>query len=134
MATTLTDAQLGQLDAYWRAANYLSGDDDIITIKARQSAAGNLNKIADPIKAAGAMLISRTLNVIIIPVLVLIALFLVLILRGHTLKAQDAAAMGGRYAPPDKTPAPTDDKTPAPDTGAPTDTSAPADVAPSTEE
>ncbi|MDR0951855.1 MAG: phosphoketolase family protein [Oscillospiraceae bacterium] len=24
MATTLTDAQLGQLDAYWRAANYLS--------------------------------------------------------------------------------------------------------------
>ncbi|WP_043923017.1 GldG family protein [Leadbettera azotonutricia] len=59
------------------AADWLSSDDDIISIRSRQGEAGRLNKIQDAKKKAAAMNFSKGLNVFAVPLLVVtIGLFL----------------------------------------------------------
>jgi ABC-type uncharacterized transport system involved in gliding motility auxiliary subunit len=64
------------LDFLLQAADWLGNDDDIVGIRNRQSDAGRLNRIADPVKRAGAMAFSRLFNTIFIPlVIILLGIF-----------------------------------------------------------
>ncbi|MDR3167379.1 MAG: ABC transporter, partial [Treponema sp.] len=60
------------LDFLLQAADWLGNDDDIIGIRNRQSQTGRLDRILDPEKRERAMLFSRVLNVVIIPLGVVI--------------------------------------------------------------
>jgi ABC-type uncharacterized transport system involved in gliding motility auxiliary subunit len=71
-----------------QAADWLSNDDDIIAIRNRQSGVGRLNKIADPGQRAVVMLFSRTLNTILIPLLVIVALIVVTQVRRAKMKRE----------------------------------------------
>lgn len=55
------------LDFLVQAALWLCADDDIITIRSRQSTGARLDSIADPRRKARAMSWARTLNVVLIP-------------------------------------------------------------------
>jgi ABC-type uncharacterized transport system involved in gliding motility auxiliary subunit len=55
------------------AADWLSSDDDIISIRSRQGEAGRLNKIQDAKKKAAAMNFSKAVNVFAVPLLVIAA-------------------------------------------------------------
>jgi ABC-type uncharacterized transport system involved in gliding motility auxiliary subunit len=61
------------LDFLLQAADWLCNDDDIIGIRNRQPQAGRLDRIIDPEKRASAMLFSQIVNVILSPLLVIIA-------------------------------------------------------------
>jgi len=61
------------LDFLLQAADWLCNDDDIIGIRNRQPQAGRLDRIIDPEKRAQAMLFSKIVNVIIVPLFVIIA-------------------------------------------------------------
>ena len=56
-----------------RAAEWLSSDDDIITIRNRDSGAARLDRISDPEKRDAAMAFSRSVNTIVIPLAVIVA-------------------------------------------------------------
>jgi gliding-associated putative ABC transporter substrate-binding component GldG len=60
------------LDFLVQAALWLCADDDIISIRSRQSTGARLDKIANPQREAAAMGWARTLNVILIPLAVII--------------------------------------------------------------
>jgi ABC-type uncharacterized transport system involved in gliding motility auxiliary subunit len=75
-ASSLMQATRGEgrnLDFLLKAADWLGSDDDIIRIRNRQAASGRLDRIRDQEKRAGAMKFSRTVNVILIPLGVIIA-------------------------------------------------------------
>jgi len=60
------------LDFLLRVADWLTSDDDIISIRNRQPQTGRLDKITDISKRASAMRFSQILNVGLIPVLVIL--------------------------------------------------------------
>jgi ABC-type uncharacterized transport system involved in gliding motility auxiliary subunit len=61
------------LDFLLQAADWLGNDDDIIGIRSRQSQAGRLDRIIDPEKRSAAMRFVRIINVVLIPLLVIVA-------------------------------------------------------------
>ncbi|MCL2276704.1 MAG: GldG family protein [Treponema sp.] len=61
------------LDFILRAADWLVNDDDIVGIRNRQPRIGRFDKIADETRRTAAMRFSQALNVVIIPLLVIIA-------------------------------------------------------------
>ena len=61
------------LDFLLRAAEWLSSDDDIISIRNRESDSGRLDRIYDREKRDAAMTFSRILNTIVIPLTLIIA-------------------------------------------------------------
>jgi ABC-type uncharacterized transport system involved in gliding motility auxiliary subunit len=61
------------LDFLLQAADWLGNDDDIIGIRNRQPQAGRLDRIIDPEKRSSAMLLIQLINVILVPLLVIIA-------------------------------------------------------------
>ena len=65
------------LDFLLRAADWLSNDDDIIGIRNRQPQIGRLDKIADPKSRAAVIKMIQILNIGIIPLLVIIAGFVI---------------------------------------------------------
>jgi ABC-type uncharacterized transport system involved in gliding motility auxiliary subunit len=65
------------LDFLIKAADWLSNDEDIVAIRGRQAQAGRLDRIAERGRRNRAMVFSRTINTIVIPLgVVLIGLFL----------------------------------------------------------
>jgi ABC-type uncharacterized transport system involved in gliding motility auxiliary subunit len=65
------------LDFLIKAADWLSNDEDIVAIRGRQAQAGRLDRITDRGKRNAVMAFSRSLNIIVIPlVVVLIGFFL----------------------------------------------------------
>jgi ABC-type uncharacterized transport system involved in gliding motility auxiliary subunit len=74
-ATNIIDATQGyhNLDFLIRAADWLSSDEDIIGIRSRQPQTGRLDKIMDTDARVAAMRFSQILNVVIVPLLVIIA-------------------------------------------------------------
>jgi ABC-type uncharacterized transport system involved in gliding motility auxiliary subunit len=65
------------LDFMVQAALYLANDDDIISIRNRQSNAGRLDRIVDERKRAAAMAAARAINLVVVPLLVIgVGLFL----------------------------------------------------------
>ncbi|MDR3171996.1 MAG: GldG family protein [Treponema sp.] len=65
------------LDFLLQAAGWLGNDDDIIGIRNHQSQVGRLDKIIDPGKRAGAMVFSRIINVVFVPLgVIVIGVFL----------------------------------------------------------
>jgi ABC-type uncharacterized transport system involved in gliding motility auxiliary subunit len=61
------------LDFLIKAADWLGSDDDIISIRARTTGAGRLDKITDPEARKKAFAFVRVLNLIIVPALVIAA-------------------------------------------------------------
>ena len=67
------------LDFLIRAAEWLSNDEDIVSIRAREGPAGRLDRIMNPRTKDAVMAFSRVLNTIVIPLAVILAgLFLAL--------------------------------------------------------
>ncbi len=60
------------LNFFLQAADWLSSDDDVISIRNRTGMTGRLDRITDPIKKLSAALFSQTLNVMIIPLAIII--------------------------------------------------------------
>jgi len=56
-----------------QATDWLGHDDDIIAIRARTAGSGRLDRIADPAARAAAMRFARTVNVFVVPILVIVA-------------------------------------------------------------
>ncbi|MCL2609966.1 MAG: GldG family protein [Treponema sp.] len=56
-----------------QALDWLAHDDDIIGIRARTAGSGRLDRIADPDARAAAMAFARTLNIFVMPLLVIAA-------------------------------------------------------------
>jgi ABC-type uncharacterized transport system involved in gliding motility auxiliary subunit len=71
-----------------KAADWLGNDDDIISIRSRQSRTGRLDKITDTDTRVKAMAFARTLNVILIP-LAVIALGVIRALQRRRKEAPD---------------------------------------------
>jgi gliding-associated putative ABC transporter substrate-binding component GldG len=84
---------VANMDFVVQASDWLGSDDDIISIRNRQSAAGPLNKITDQAKRNTAMATASFVNEILMPVLVLIVMILVLVLRRYNLRKRDETAM-----------------------------------------
>jgi ABC-type uncharacterized transport system involved in gliding motility auxiliary subunit len=61
------------LDFLVMAADWLGNDDDIVTIRNRQSQGGQLDKIVDEGKRAQAMVFARVCNVILVPLALILA-------------------------------------------------------------
>jgi ABC-type uncharacterized transport system involved in gliding motility auxiliary subunit len=59
------------LDFLIKAADWLGSDDDIISIRSRGTSVGRLDKIVDPDKRKAAFALVRTVNLIIVPLLVI---------------------------------------------------------------
>ena len=65
------------LDFLIRTAEWLSSDDDIVSIRGREGPVRRLDRIADPVKRDAAMAFSRTINTIVIPLaVILVGVFL----------------------------------------------------------
>lgn len=71
--TQMTQGTARNMGFLVQAADWLSNDDDIIAIRNRQSEGGRLDRILDPEARAAAMLLSRTLNTVIIPLALIAA-------------------------------------------------------------
>jgi len=56
-----------------QAADWLGHDDDIIGIRSRTVGSGRLDRITDPAMRAAAMRFSRTVNLFVVPILVIVA-------------------------------------------------------------
>jgi len=56
-----------------QAADWLGHEDDIIGIRSRTVGSGRLDRIADPVVRTAAMRFARTVNVFVVPILVIIA-------------------------------------------------------------
>ncbi|MDR1863759.1 MAG: GldG family protein [Treponema sp.] len=75
-ASSLMQASRGEgrnLDFLLKAADWLSSDDDIIGVRNRQTTDGRLDRIEDGEKRERTMNFSRTLNVILLPLGVIVA-------------------------------------------------------------
>jgi gliding-associated putative ABC transporter substrate-binding component GldG len=75
MATGIISMTGGQrnLDFLLQAADWLGNDDDIIGIRNREARLGRLDKISDPAGKVSAMRFAQILNVVIFPILVILA-------------------------------------------------------------
>jgi ABC-type uncharacterized transport system involved in gliding motility auxiliary subunit len=73
MLMQVTRGEERNLDFLLVAADWLGNDDDIIGIRNRQSRQARLDRIPDMEKRAAAMIFSRALNVVFIPLLVIFA-------------------------------------------------------------
>jgi gliding-associated putative ABC transporter substrate-binding component GldG len=74
-ASSLMQATRGEgrnPDFLLKAADWLCSDDDLMGIRNRQAMSGRLDRIEDQERRAGAMNFSRTLNVILIPLAVIV--------------------------------------------------------------
>jgi len=60
------------LDFLIRAVEWLSNDEDIVAIRAREGPARRLDRITDPERREAAMLFSRTFNTVVIPLFVIL--------------------------------------------------------------
>jgi gliding-associated putative ABC transporter substrate-binding component GldG len=74
-------------DFLLKAADWLSNEDDIISIRNRSSQTGRLDKISDPEKRLQAMAFARIFNVMIIPLGIIILGILRSLQRHRSLKA-----------------------------------------------
>ena len=84
------------LDFLLRAAEWLSGDDDIISIRGRAAGAGRLDRIRDREKRDAVMAASRSINTFVIPLLVITAgLFRAIRLRRKARRSSGAAKEKG---------------------------------------
>jgi len=70
---TVTGAQRSNADFIIQVADWLSNDDDIIGIRAREARSNRLDRILDPAKRAAAMRLTQLANVFLIPLLVIVA-------------------------------------------------------------
>jgi len=70
---TVTRSQQNNVDFVIQTADWLSNDDDIIGIRSRESRSNRLDRILDPVKRASVMRFAQLVNVILIPLLVIIA-------------------------------------------------------------
>ncbi|MDR2246951.1 MAG: GldG family protein [Treponema sp.] len=77
-----------------KAADWLCNDDDIIGIRNRSILAGRLEKIIDPEKRITAMYFARALNVIVIPLAVIAAGFLIALRRRRAIKEDESVNKG----------------------------------------
>jgi ABC-type uncharacterized transport system involved in gliding motility auxiliary subunit len=60
------------LDFLIRAVEWLSNDEDIVAIRSREGPTSRLDRITDPERREAAMIFSRTLNTVIIPLIVIL--------------------------------------------------------------
>ena len=56
-----------------KAADWLSSDEDIVAIRGRHVSVGRLDRITDPVKRDKAMTLSRSINTVLIPLMVILA-------------------------------------------------------------
>jgi ABC-type uncharacterized transport system involved in gliding motility auxiliary subunit len=77
-----------------KAADWLCNDDDIIGIRNRSVLAGRLEKIIEPEKRIAAMYFARALNVIVIPLAVIAAGFLIALRRRRAIKEDESIIKG----------------------------------------
>jgi len=75
------------LDFLIRAAEWLSSDDDIITIRNREASSGRLDRIMDREKRDKVMSFSRSINTIVIPLCIVIAGLFLGLRRANLVKA-----------------------------------------------
>jgi len=61
------------MDFIVQALDWLGNDDDIIGIRARTAGSERLDRISDPDARAAAMAFSRTVNMFVMPILVVLA-------------------------------------------------------------
>jgi ABC-type uncharacterized transport system involved in gliding motility auxiliary subunit len=61
------------LDFIMQAAEWLGADDDIVSIRSRRGVAGRLDRIPDPVKRVGAMQRARIVNVVVVPLIIIVA-------------------------------------------------------------
>lgn len=110
-ATSFLGVTGGQhnLDFLLQAADWLSNDDDIIGIRSRVSQSGRLDLIIDPEKRAAAMRFAQIVNVILMPLLVIIAgVFFALRRRAKAQVRSGPEASAAAEAPPPPPPATAD--------------------------
>jgi len=83
----MTRGEGRNLDFLIRAVEWLSNDEDIVAIRAREGPAGRLDRITDPERRMAAMLFSRTINTVVVPLAVVsLGLFVCLKRRAKTSK------------------------------------------------
>jgi ABC-type uncharacterized transport system involved in gliding motility auxiliary subunit len=80
------------IDFMLQTADWLGSDDDIVGIRNRAVGQGRLDRIADRGERVGKMLFARFLNVILVPVLIIIAGIIRALRRRRNLKEQPNAA------------------------------------------
>ena len=78
------------LDFLLRAAEWLTSDDDLLTIRSRERSPGRLDRITDRDLRDAVMTLSRTINTIIIPIGVIVAGAIIVLRR----KAKTSKAKG----------------------------------------
>lgn len=81
------------LDFLIRAAEWLCDDDDIVAIRGREGPTLRLDRIVDPDKKDAAMTFSRTINTIVIPLIILLA-GLFIVWRRRTITAKEKGNSG----------------------------------------
>jgi len=88
------------LDFLLQALDWLGNDDDIIGIRNRESNTGDLGKILDPAKKTAAVRFAQTINIIIMPLLVILAgVFIALRRRAKSRVRSDSS---GQFDQPDQ--------------------------------
>jgi ABC-type uncharacterized transport system involved in gliding motility auxiliary subunit len=98
--TQTSQGEQRNLNFMLQAMDWLGNDDDIISIRSRQSPLGRLDKISDPGRREAAMLFSRALNVFVIPGLVIVFGFFLYWRRSRaTAKPANAVLSGSEDAP-----------------------------------
>jgi len=90
----VTDAQ-HNLGFMVQAADWLGHDDDIIGIRSRAVGSGRLDRIADPAVRAAAMRFARTVNVFVVPILVIVVGVFFSFKRKAMARMRAQAASGG---------------------------------------
>ncbi|MDR0316474.1 MAG: GldG family protein [Treponema sp.] len=82
-ATSFMGVSGGQLnlDFLLKAVDWLGNDDDIIGIRNRDSRSGRLDRIIDPLKRSRAMLTAQVTNIVLMPLVVIIAGILIALRR-----------------------------------------------------
>jgi ABC-type uncharacterized transport system involved in gliding motility auxiliary subunit len=69
----ITRGEGRNLDFLIRAVEWLSNDEDIVAIRGRGVQAGRLDRLTDPAQREAAMILSRTINTVIVPLAVALA-------------------------------------------------------------
>lgn len=69
------------LDFFVKVLDWLGNDDDIISIRSRESSAGRLDKITDPENRLAAMAFARIFNLVIVPLIVIVLGLLIALRR-----------------------------------------------------
>ena len=85
-------AEARNLDFLLRSAEWLSSDDDLISIRSRETSAGRLDRITNREERDAAMALSRSINTIVVPLAVVLAgLAVILKRRSKTVKEKGRA-------------------------------------------